>query len=402
MEAVIGARSEGIARASALFSRRRRRKKVLMVTWAAPPVFSGAGKQAIRLTRRLRESGRDVVVFSGDLRARVPRRAMYDGVPVFGWPTRRWTKRSEKVLLSIGLALHLLRRPRTYGVVHLHGLPYLLRTLRVLRPLLGLSVVYKATMCGKDDATRVRAVAGDGVVAAVDRWICISQPFYESAQAAGIPPQRMLRVPNAIDFEHFRPLPSPERAAVRKELGLSDSRPLWVTIGTAIPRKRIHLIVEAWAQIGEPRPQLVVVGPVDPGAGADPAYVEALERQVREFRLEDSVAFLGERSDVARVLGAADGFVFASRQEGLPNAVIEALATALPVVTTPFESVQDVRAVANGRMRVTEPDAATLAAEVQASAAPGEIPDALLRDYDLNTIVRRYEALYDELCARSS
>ena len=377
----------------------KRDKAALMVTWAAPSVFSGAGKQAVRLTRRLRERGREVVVFSGDRESWLPRRVEENGVPIVRWPTRAWTPRIEKVLLSASLAIHLLAHPRRYHVVHLHGLMYLLRVLRPLRRALGFSIVYKPTMCGKDDAERVRDTAGPRVLGAVDRWICIAQPFYDAALAAGVPEDRLVRVPNGIDFERFRPLPQQKRSSVRRGLGVDESETLWVTVGALIPRKRIDLIVEAWGTLPEPRPRLAIIGPTDARSTAHPVYSGSIIERVNENGLKGSVVFLGQRSDVPEVLGAADGFVFASRQEGLPNAVIEALASGLPVVTTAFESVDDVLGAANGHMRVVDPDPGSLAEGVAAASRPGQAPPALLRDYDLETIVARYEALYDELLA---
>ena len=225
----------------------RRPRRVLMVARLAPPEFTGAGLQAVKLAAALRRDGWAATVLTTDAHAVRPRRAELDGVPIVRWPVRRRTTRVEKFLFSAAVALHLLAHPRRYAVVHLHGAYYVLRTLALLKPLLGFRVVYKATLCGNDDARCIVANRGSGILDTVDRWACVSGPIEEAARDAGIDDNAILRVSNGVDLEQVKPLSLEERAVMRREFGVADKGLLWTTVGAIARRKRIDLLVEAWA-----------------------------------------------------------------------------------------------------------------------------------------------------------
>ena len=88
-----------------------------------------------------------------------------------------------------------------------------------------------------------------------------------------------------------------------------------------------------------------MAGAAQPGTGRNARalpYAEALRLRAAELRLEGQVEFLGERDDVPQLLRAADGFVLSSAWEGMPNAVMEAMAAALPVVATDVGDVPEL------------------------------------------------------------
>src|SRR5690606_15043714 len=62
----------------------------------------------------------------------------------------------------------------------------------------------------------------------------------------------------------------------------------------------------------------------------------------RSYGLQDRVQFLGQRQDVPELLHAADAIVLSSRTEGLPNALMEAMATGLPVAATDVGGVREL------------------------------------------------------------
>ena len=109
---------------------------------------------------------------------------------------------------------------------------------------------------------------------------------------------------------------------MRAELGLTAEAPVALCVARLATPKRIDLLLDAWADV--PDAVLLLAGD-----GADRA---ALERQAAP--LGERVRFLGERRDVGRLLSAADLVVLPSDREGLPMAVLEALAAGVPVVAS--------------------------------------------------------------------
>jgi glycosyltransferase involved in cell wall biosynthesis len=261
-------------------------------------------------------------------------------------------------------------------------------------------VVYKATMVGLDDASCARDVRGAAFLEVVDRWACIAEPLAAAACDAGVREERILRVPNGIDFALFRPA-GRRKAERRRALGLPETGSIWATTGAIVPRKGHDLLIEAWHELSEPRPLLLIIGPLRTPTDRDAGYVRAVTTRIEEFALSEVVKLIGERSDVPDLLAACDGFVFASRHEGLPNAVLEALAVGLPVVTTTFESVEDVRTLAPDRVIVVDSSAQAIADAVGRSPVPVADMPKSLGALSFELVADRYAVAYGELLAES-
>jgi len=94
-------------------------------------------------------------------------------------------------------------------------------------------------------------------------------------------------------------------------------------------------MLAAFAEVTRQRPaRLVLVG--------EGGYRPVVERLVGELGLAKHVLLMGQRLDVPGLLKSADVFLFCSRTEGLPNAVLEAMAAALPIVATDVPGCRDL------------------------------------------------------------
>ena len=148
--------------------------------------------------------------------------------------------------------------------------------------------------------------------------------------AAGYRPRRWILLPNGCDTERFRP-DAADRAAVRAELGITDAAVVAIAVARVHPQKDHGTLLAAMRTAHRTHPglELVLVG----------TGTEALATPAGHGL---RVHGLGERRDVARLLRAADLVVSSSITEGLPNALLEAMATGLVPVAT---DVGDCRAV---------------------------------------------------------
>jgi len=123
---------------------------------------------------------------------------------------------------------------------------------------------------------------------------------------------------------------------VYTELDIGDEELVVGTVGRLVERKGHSELVTAWAEIKrrEPNARLLLVGDGD--------RHEALQAKAEELGCRDSVEFLGHRRDVPELLAAMDVFAFPSHYEGLPGAVIEAMAAGCPIVATPVDGTTDL------------------------------------------------------------
>ncbi len=156
--------------------------------------------------------------------------------------------------------------------------------------------------------------------------ICISQMVREDIRRHfAVPDTKLHVIYNAVDPREFGPGVRHHRAATRARLGLADADVAFLFVGSGYARKGVAVAIEALARLPA-RARLVVVG-----RDKDPARYEALARRAG---VGERVVFAGPQQDPRPYLGAADAFVLPTLYDPLGNAVLEALACGLPVVTS--------------------------------------------------------------------
>jgi glycosyltransferase involved in cell wall biosynthesis len=138
--------------------------------------------------------------------------------------------------------------------------------------------------------------------------------------------KEIIVIPNAVE------VPGETAAsrvrALRQELGIAQGSPLLLSVGRLEPQKGMNDLILAFEKLllSYPDARLVVAG-----IGS---LHDRLNREIREAGLQSQVQLLGLRNDIPDLLAACDLFVSASRWEGLPVSVLEAMAAGKPVVAT--------------------------------------------------------------------
>jgi glycosyltransferase involved in cell wall biosynthesis len=155
----------------------------------------------------------------------------------------------------------------------------------------------------------------------------------------GIPARLVGLIYNGIPLRNL-PTSARERQAVRRELGLADSDVVVLQPARFDPVKDHATALRAMRQALRSRPNLRLLLA---GDGPQRPTIEAL---VRKYDLGSRVTLLGLRRDVPRLLAASDVVLLTSVTEGIPLALIEAMAAGLPVVSTDVGGVSEV--VTNG------------------------------------------------------
>ena len=147
-------------------------------------------------------------------------------------------------------------------------------------------------------------------------------------------------IPNGVDTNKFSPVTDgQEKIRLRKKLGLPSNMSLITLVGAVHPRKGTDLLIEAWSQLVEKYHDLhmLLIGPrYDQSREELTNFKDKMERIIQNSQKQANVHFVGQADNVNQYLKATDVFVFPSEREGMPNAVLEAMSTGLPVVLTPF------------------------------------------------------------------
>ncbi len=151
-------------------------------------------------------------------------------------------------------------------------------------------------------------------------------------EETGAAPDRVVSIPTGIDLERFSP---GDRFAARAALGLPAGATLVGIVATLRSWKGHRHLLEAIARLEREDVRLVVVG--------DGPQREMLERRSAELGIAGRVHFAGNREDVAPWLRAFDVFCLPSyANEGVPQALMQAMACGLPVVTTDVGSIAEI------------------------------------------------------------
>jgi glycosyltransferase involved in cell wall biosynthesis len=166
-----------------------------------------------------------------------------------------------------------------------------------------------------------------------------------AARDLNIDPGRITVVPEARDPSRLGRPSADRRRRARECLRIPADVEVLVNVGRQDFQKGQCHLIEAMHLLTPNHPRLLLLI-----AGRRGEMSQELERLCTAWELTERVRFLGHREDVAEVLAAADLFVFPSLYEGLPGAVLEAMALGLPVVASDIAPVRE--AVEAGRSAV--------------------------------------------------
>jgi glycosyltransferase involved in cell wall biosynthesis len=190
--------------------------------------------------------------------------------------------------------------------------------------------------------------------------VCVSKPLHQELLRFGIRPERLTYLPNAVGIPH---LPHGPAADLRQQLHCKPQDKLILSVGRLSPEKGLNLLLTSFAGKFKSRPDMRLVI-----AGEGPQKEELLELAGR-LGITEQVLFPGFVSDVSSYYAAADLFVMPSLTEGLPIALLEAMAAGLPVIATAVGGIPDI--VRNGKDGCLVPrgDVAQLASMMEAVTA---------------------------------
>lgn len=212
-------------------------------------------------------------------------------------------------------------------------------------------------------------------------------------------PETFTVLPLGLDLDEFAAIDSHSRAAARRELSISPGTRVVTTVGRLTAIKHHSLFLAMAQRIAADTPDVIFL--VAGGGELE----DQLRAEARTRGLSGRVHFLGWRRDLATIYGASDLFVLTSLNEGTPVALIEAMSSGVPGVSTDVGGVRDV--IVDGSMGVVvptdDPDALTRAVRDLLSDADGRMRmgaaarDAVLARFRFGRLVDDVARLYRRL-----
>jgi glycosyltransferase involved in cell wall biosynthesis len=231
------------------------------------------------------------------------------------------------------------------------------------------------------------------------RWshtVCVSQDVATFASARlGLAENQLSVISNGINADHYSNIQS-DRNTI---LGTTSAKRWLLTIGRLESQKGLDWLLALAPALLQQCPQydLVLVG--------DGSQRSRLQQQARQAGIADRLHFLGWRADIPQILNASDILLLPSRWEGMPNVLLEAMASSLPVVTRAVQGVEEILESA-GELQIVQDDAPAafvqrvtqLVADPDRRAALGrQNRERILVAFTLPQMVQQYGSLYRQL-----
>ncbi|GAC1388733.1 MAG: hypothetical protein NVS4B11_11460 [Ktedonobacteraceae bacterium] len=427
----------------------RDRLRVCVICFMFAPLVGGSEVQAEKHARQLQALGHDVTIVTLRLNKQWPKTELLDGLPVVrveGWYRRNGTLhigRFGHPFLDIAVFLTLWRMRNQYDVIHCMQLSSIGASAVLVCQLTHKPIVLSIQSAGPNeqqqahiqqngsslmadtittiDPAFLKVSANDWIAGDVDNlphstlaghtilhFLKQSDAFYQVLSnrcrtyltTHGFKLDHIERIPNGVDIDKFRPaLHTPNLAQAERDM---------LCVSRLEYPKGVDVLLHAWGRMmSEPaewrttlKPRLRIVG--------QGIFLPQMERIVAELGIQESVEFLGLRHDVVDLLHQSWGFVLPSRWEGMPNALLEAMACRLPCIATRVSGSEDIIKNGINGLLVEPENPVEMALALRriledvplAQAFAQEAHATVVHEYQLKTIAEQSLQLYYRLLAQ--
>ncbi|GAC1350446.1 MAG: hypothetical protein NVSMB27_33050 [Ktedonobacteraceae bacterium] len=431
-------------------------QRICFISFYFSPMVGGAETQSERQARQLQALGNEVTVVTLRADRRWKRREMLDGLPVVrigGIYMRNGQLRVGRLgylPCDIGMFLTLWQLRHEYDVIHVFQMSPLAAAAALIGKIAHKPVVISIQSTGPNeeeckrlehggrlmvdtltgvDTTFLNLEAQDVVTGDITHLprvalggsmivnflrkskACFhvnSSRNYAYITSNEFRAEQIVRIPHGVDTEKYRPSTHP--AVECRDESAKQERTI-LCVARLDYAKGIDVLLHAWARLMKAcsasgkinlafTPKLRLVG--------DGSLRLQLERMVSELDISGSVEFVGTRKDVPELLQQAWGFVCPSRWESLPNALLEAMACGLPCVVTRVSGTEDIIIDGKNGLMVEPGDPVEMALALQRIIEDSNLAQqlgkmaraAIIPDYQLTTVVKRFTELYHYLITR--
>lgn len=230
--------------------------------------------------------------------------------------------------------------------------------------------------------------------------VAVSKEVYQAeVQRSGIDPKKVTMIPSGVQVQRFIDPDPASTEQLREAWGIQPRTHLIGTVGRFVPPKGHTYLLDAIVRLQSQFPDVktLVVG--------DGALLRPMEEKAQALGLSDAVVFTGIRRDVPEILALLDVFVLPSLWEGLPIALLEAMAAGLPVVATRVGGVPEVVEDGVTGLLVPPRDPDALAEAITRLLRDPDLRckmgqagrERVESEFSVEKMVRKTETLYEEV-----
>jgi glycosyltransferase involved in cell wall biosynthesis len=378
--------------------------KILMISPQYKPVCGGYENSCERLSIALTDMGNNVTVISERRQRSWAAQEDANGISI-----RRWWCIYEPGLHTLtsllGFLWQVLASGRRFDVWHIHQYGIHATLAILLAHALRRPVALKIT---NTESQGIQKALSTAKLSSLQKWahkrvtacIAVSGEAVSEAEMFGIPRSRIFRVANGVDTSIFRPSTLDERQRIRRSLKLDCSDNIALYAGRLAHEKNPLSLLRAWAivkrDLTEPwKLAMVGNGPLE----------ESVRQEVKRLGLDGDVILPGKTNSPEDWFRASDLFLLTSSNEGMSNALLEAMACGLPSIVTDVSGTKELVRQPQTGLVVPRNDEGALAGAIlslqsdlkQRQEMGLRARDEILNHFDLSIVAVQIHQIYVEM-----
>ncbi len=332
--------------------------KICIFTETYYPVVGGGETQAHLLSDGLTAAGHSVIILTRRSDVSLKEHEKYGDVNVYRLPPVGSGQLKKWGLLLSSFPMLITLRDQ-YDLIFVSGYRIIGLTAILIGKLFGKRVVLKADSQGEmsgeffTSGLRKYGVSPTSllfqlflgfrnfVLKKADAFCAISSEIACEWTSRGIPSNRIHLIPNSVDTNRFAPVEPEQKLLLREKLNLPREVTISIYTGRLVSYKGLPLLLQTWNDLLKKHKNVMLVL-----AGVGGLDIHNCENELHEYvashRMEQHVLFTGAIQNIPDYLQASDIFVFPTENDAFPSSVVEAMACALPVITTPVGAIKTI------------------------------------------------------------
>ncbi|MEK6982272.1 MAG: glycosyltransferase [Candidatus Micrarchaeota archaeon] len=272
--------------------------------------------------------------------------------------------------------------------------------------IVGKLILRKKVICGKRDTdtgkSKIKVWFDKITLGLADLHISNSLAGANELISYGVPKEKVLHIPNGKNWSELESKLTKEEA--KQKLGLNQDDFVIGYVARLYEFKGQKYAIRAMPNILKKNKtaKLILVG--------SGVMLNELQQLVKDLHVENSIVFLGERKDIPDILKSFDIFVFPSLREGLPGALMEAMAAGLPVIATNIDGNEELIEDEKHGLLIQPQNVLQLSAAIDYLIRSPKIREGIgkaarqkmLKEYSVEKMVKRFEETYIRKRAEST
>lgn len=321
--------------------------KILIVASKIPNDYSGAGKAAIRLSTNLKNDNRLFSIITSTKRSNIRNMELpVKSIAFEKFKVKGYIGKLLKIFISFfTITKYIYNNRNEFNILHCFSPSWDSLICVLVSKLLGKKIIIELTLLGSDnpgfvadnDFFKILYQRRNIQYKFADKIVCLSKALYDDCSKNGYEEKSVI-IERSVDVSIFKPINKKEKDNLKKELGITNSKNI-LFVGSLLYRKGAHELIPILNEVNKVEDvDLIIVG----NGAVNREEVECtkvVKDQINQFNIANRIHLIGKSGRVQDYMSVADLFLFPSKKEGMPNVLLEAMSSGLPVVVNQIHGI---------------------------------------------------------------